>query len=239
VVQDDYVLWLNSLHEEVQQFLLDIALEVIHRYDVQGIQGDDHWPAMHKLAGYDPGTRKAYQRDTGANPPSNPDDENWRTWRVKQITTYLERIVKEVKGAKATALVCMGSSVFDYGKRLLMQDGEHWIKAGLVDLFHPQIYRQSAVKYNDELKKATAGWPAEWRQKLAPGIHLRPNGSWLTPDNLSAMILANRAAGLAGEVIFTGGLLQDPTCDLAESLLVGADYDVAAVLPGELREGMT
>jgi hypothetical protein len=50
------------------------------------------------------------------------------------------------------------------------------------------------------------------------------------------MIQANREAGLAGDVIFTGELPQDPNGNRAESLLlIGADDDVDAVLPRELR----
>ncbi len=235
IVQDDYVLWLNSLHEDVQQFLLDIALEVIHGYAVHGIQGDDHWPAMQKLAGYDPVTRQAYRQDTGQDPPLDPEDTDWTTWRVNQITADLKRVVQAVKEAKSTALIGMGSSVFSDEKGLLMPDGESWIRAGLVDLFHPQIHRPSAGSYRRELQGAIAGWPVEWRRILAPGIHLRPNGAWMMPNDLGAMIQANRADGLAGEVIFTGALLQEPGCTLSEALLKDADYAVAAVLPAELR----
>ena len=38
--------WMNAIHPEVQQFLLDMVQEVIRSYDVDGIQGDDRLPAM-------------------------------------------------------------------------------------------------------------------------------------------------------------------------------------------------
>lgn len=45
--------WLNPLHPEVQQFILDLILEVVTKYDVDGIQLDDHFSLPVEF-GYDP-----------------------------------------------------------------------------------------------------------------------------------------------------------------------------------------
>ena len=44
--------WMNAIHPEVQQFLLDMVQEVIRNYDVDGIQGDDRLPAIPSEGGY-------------------------------------------------------------------------------------------------------------------------------------------------------------------------------------------
>lgn len=239
IVQDDYVLWLNSLLPEVQDLLLNLALELLRSYDLPGIQGDDHWPAMHKHAGHDPFTKQAYRHFSGEDPPDDSNDEGWLNWRVDQITNYLSRISQEVKCLKPHALICMGSSLFDYGRRLLMQDGESWIRQGLVDLFHPQIYRDSAAAYADELAKAIQQWPAHWRCRLAPGIHLKPNHDWLAAQELIQMLHVNRQWGLAGEVFFTGSLLQQMPSDSLTALQCDADYQVSAQLPTNLSAVVT
>ncbi|MBX9732844.1 MAG: family 10 glycosylhydrolase, partial [Chitinophagaceae bacterium] len=38
--------WLNGIHPEVQQYMIDLFKEVVTRYDVDGVQGDDRLPAM-------------------------------------------------------------------------------------------------------------------------------------------------------------------------------------------------
>jgi uncharacterized lipoprotein YddW (UPF0748 family) len=238
VVDDEYVMWLNSLHPDVQQLLLDLALELVQNYDIDGIQGDDHWPAMHKNAGHDEATKQLYRSENGCDPPLDCDNQVWTNWRVGKITDYLRRVVQEVHSLKPSALICMGSSLFTYGRNLLMQDGEDWIRQGLVDLFHPQIYRQAANAYRNELQKGASNWPDEWRQRLAPGIHLKAGSNWLQPDELVAMVEANRELKVAGEVFFTAELLQMMPNDLATALQVEAEYEVSAVLPSVLRRSL-
>ena len=39
-------MWWNALHPGPQKFLLELIEEVVTRYDIDGIQGDDRLPAM-------------------------------------------------------------------------------------------------------------------------------------------------------------------------------------------------
>jgi uncharacterized lipoprotein YddW (UPF0748 family) len=238
VVEDDYVVWLNSMHPEVQELLLDLALELVENYDVAGIQGDDHWPAMHKKAGHDELTKQAYRRENGSDPPVDCENQDWVNWRVEQITAYLRRVGQEVRRSKPSALICMGSSLFAYGRGLLMQDGEEWLRQGLVDLYHPQIYRQTANAYRNELQTGVKNWPDEWKQRLAPGIHLKPSSNWLQSDELVGMVEANRELMVAGEVFFTADLLQRLQNDVATALQVDAEYEISADLPPILAKSI-
>jgi len=45
--------WLNAFLPEVQDFVLNLVMEVVTKYDVDGIQGDDRLPALPSTAGYD------------------------------------------------------------------------------------------------------------------------------------------------------------------------------------------
>ena len=38
--------WMNAIHPEVQEFMIDLMMEVVENYDIDGIQGDDRLPAM-------------------------------------------------------------------------------------------------------------------------------------------------------------------------------------------------
>src|SRR5205085_1700745 len=45
-VAPDGMVWMNPLHPEVRAFLLNIIVEALNRYDLDGVQLDDHlaWP---------------------------------------------------------------------------------------------------------------------------------------------------------------------------------------------------
>jgi len=49
-------------------------MEVVEKYDIEGIQGDDRLPAMPSLAGYDDYTSSLYYQKFGVAPPQNYND---------------------------------------------------------------------------------------------------------------------------------------------------------------------
>jgi len=69
--------WLNALDPQVQEFLLNLVLEVTNNYDVDGVQGDDRFPALPSEGGYDEGTVTRYRQQFNCNPPQNPKDRQW------------------------------------------------------------------------------------------------------------------------------------------------------------------
>jgi uncharacterized lipoprotein YddW (UPF0748 family) len=66
LLQKNGFYWWNAIHPEVQQFMTDLVLEVIKKYDVDGIQGDDRLPAMPAEGGYDDFTKQLYKQETGS-----------------------------------------------------------------------------------------------------------------------------------------------------------------------------
>lgn len=65
------VVWLNPFRPEVQQLITDLVLEVVNDWGADGIQFDDHM-SLPREFGYDPFTRALYRKDTGKDPPANP-----------------------------------------------------------------------------------------------------------------------------------------------------------------------
>jgi uncharacterized lipoprotein YddW (UPF0748 family) len=65
---------MNGFDPEVQDFIMAMIMEVVEKYDVEGIQGDDRLPAMPSLAGYDNYTSSLYKAKYGKEPPSNNND---------------------------------------------------------------------------------------------------------------------------------------------------------------------
>ena len=70
--------WMNPLHPEARRLLLDLVLEAIDKYDLDGVQFDDRlvWP--HISMGYDDYTQKVYAAEhDGKAPPADHRDPAW------------------------------------------------------------------------------------------------------------------------------------------------------------------
>lgn len=231
MVRHGPLVWMNSLHPEVQQFLLDLVVEVILTYDVKGIQGDDRWPAMPFNAGHDPLSRSEYRAANGIDPPEDDREERWVSYRSDRMTDYLGRIGRTVKEAKPGCLVSMAPTPFPTGRRELMQDSDRWMRKGLVDFLHPQLYRADAAAYKRDLEIMVRGWSPSMRARLAPGITFTANGRELPAADIVAMVELNRKLGLAGEVFFHYGGLRRMEDSMAKTLAREAGYAELALLP--------
>ncbi|CAD0228299.1 MULTISPECIES: glycoside hydrolase family 10 protein [Planktothrix] len=143
--------WLNPLHPEVQQFIEDLILEVVMKYNIDGIQLDDHFGLPVEF-GYDEYTIKLYQKEhNGQSPPNDYYDQEWRSWRANKITKLVERIVKKVKIAKPNCLISLSPNPYEYTYEMYLQDWLTWVDQGLVDEIILQVYRDSMVKFISEL----------------------------------------------------------------------------------------
>jgi uncharacterized lipoprotein YddW (UPF0748 family) len=194
--------WLNALHPEVQDFLMSLIKEVVSKYNVDGIQGDDRLPAMPSEGGYDTYTMDLYKAENGgAAPPTNSKDAGWITWRAKKLNGFMKRIYTEVKAAKPSMKVVMSPSIYPFSLNEYLQDWPTWVDSSWTDGIIPQVYRYDIAAYKTTMQQQKP----YFKNKLelyTPGVLLK-SGTYLPDDTfLSAMIQANRAEGLKGEVFF-------------------------------------
>ncbi|GEA27532.1 hypothetical protein MiAbW_02098 [Microcystis aeruginosa NIES-4325] len=201
-VQHGGLTWMNALNPEVQQFMLDLILEVIDTYDVDGIQGCDRFPAIPFNGGYDPATKDQYKAKHGVNPPSNGKDPVWIKFRADILTKYLASIFEKIKSTKSTCIVSMSPSPFPFGLNNLMQDSEVWVKQEIVDFLHPQLYRTSFANYKTEVDSLKTRLTASQLKKIAPGIAFTASRTILTTSDIVQSIKYNRSQGLGGQIFF-------------------------------------
>ncbi len=145
--------WLNPLHPSVQGLLLGLIEEVIERYDVDGIQLDDHfsWPVEF---GYDDYTLSLYEAEhQGQSPPSNPADPDWISWRASKLTQFMKVIHARVKAKCQDCAVSLSPNPAKFAYRFHLQDWLTWVKQGWVDELVVQIYRDELFKFEGELRK--------------------------------------------------------------------------------------
>lgn len=160
------VVWLNPFRPEVQQFITDLVLEVVSKYDVDGIQFDDHL-ALPNEFGYDRYTVALYTRETKKAPPSNPRDPAWVKWRADKITEFMAKLNKAIKDQKPKALVSVSPNYYDFAYNLTLQDWLTWVRRNLVDELLVQVYRYDLESFVAEINRAEI---QESQTKISTGI---------------------------------------------------------------------
>ncbi|MEH2276720.1 MAG: family 10 glycosylhydrolase [Nostoc sp.] len=223
--------WLNALDPQVQEFLLNLVLEVVKNYDVDGVQGDDRFPAFPCEGGYDEETLTRYRQEFNRNPPQNPKDRQWLQWRADILTEFLARLYREVKAVNSNLLVAIAPNIYDWAFQEYLQDSPAWLKRGIVDLIHPQIYRRDFRSYPAIADKlVNQQFTDTTLLKLAPGILMKLGSYCISPEYLVQAIEYNRQLGIQGEVFFFYEGLRENNNTLAKVLRNGS-YAKSASFP--------
>ena len=195
--------WMNAFDTEVQNFVIDLVLEVVKNYDVDGIQGDDRMPALPSEGGYDSKTVERYIQQHGCRPPIYHKDERWLQWRADILTDFLARLYREAKAIKPHLKVSMAPSPYRWGLNEYLQDYIAWIDKNLVDMIHPQLYRRNFWGYKGLVDQLVdTQFKNSQLSKLSPGILLKIGSYRIGEDELLKAIEYNRHRGVKGEVFF-------------------------------------
>jgi uncharacterized lipoprotein YddW (UPF0748 family) len=203
--------WMNPLHPEARRFLLDIVLEAIDNYDLDGIQLDDRivWP--HVTMGYDQYTRGVYAAEhDGREPPSDHKDAAWMRWRADKVNEYAQQFVAEVRARRPGLIISLSPAVYPWCYEHYCLEWPHWAAwprtAGGWDEFIPQNYRFSYEAFEktwlDQLNHWTAHGDGRSPADLLPGIRIVGDGADSTWDQLRRSIELARSRGNGGHVLW-------------------------------------
>ena len=203
-LQKNKFFWWNSMHPEVQEFMTNLVLEVVKKYDIDGIQGDDRLPAMPSEGGYDTLTRAMYAAENaGAQPPADNKDSVWVQWRANKLSTYIKDLYKKVKVAKPNCTVSWAPSIYPWSKEQYLQDWPAWLNGGYADYILPQLYRYDILAYEKILKELNSQVTIAQKPKIFPGLlSSLGDGYRVKEDMLLQMIKLNRKYGFNGECLF-------------------------------------
>ena len=201
-----YFTWASLEHPAVRQFLIDLAVEVVDRYDLDGIQFDRvRYPST--SFGYDAATAAAYQAYSGQAPPTNVNAAAWKRWRADRLIAFHHDLYTAVKARRASVRVTDAPTVMPGAYDTYLQDWPAWLQGGSLDLVYPQVYRTTAAAYITTLDQQLAYFAPLERQRIAPGIRAitgTPTGEVL------GMVAANRTRNLPGHVFwYAEGLYDD------------------------------
>lgn len=195
--------WFNPLKPEVQQYILNLVTEVVNKYDVDGIQFDDHF-GLPVAFGYDDYTVNLYKQEhNGKAPPDNAQDLEWMRWRSDKLGNFLAKLFQTVKARKNKVLISLSPLDLPYAYETFLVNWSTWEQAGWIEEVIPQIYFQGQ-KFIDRIN------PDTWQTLRAARDHIPTaigilSGLSSTPrpiDELQRQIKAVRDQGYAGMSFF-------------------------------------
>jgi uncharacterized lipoprotein YddW (UPF0748 family) len=160
------VAWLNPFHPEVQNFITNLLVELAYKYDIDGIQFDDHTSLPHQF-GYDKYTVSLYRQETGKNPPSDSQDPEWVKWRADKITDFMVRLNQRIKQIKPKAIFSVSPNYHDFAYKLQLQDWLTWVRLDIVDELIMQVYRDNLASFTSKLSRPEM---QETKQKINAGV---------------------------------------------------------------------
>ncbi len=193
--------WLNPLNPRVQRFIQDLILEVVIKYDVDGIQLDDHF-AMPVELGYDWYTVKLYRQEhQGKMPPDDPYNSEWIRWRADKITRFMNSLVQEIKTVKPHCLISLSPHPKNVAYRDYLQDWETWVNQGLIGELVVQVYRENQHSFQAELDHPSI---QKIRQKIPVSIGILTGlfGKTVEISTVQAQVQAVRDRGFNGISFF-------------------------------------
>ncbi len=190
--------------KEVQEYTAKIYLDVVKKYDVDGIHFDycrywDPWFGYSDLA------VERYKKETGAKETPFYNDPQWCQWRRDRVTAFVGQVYAEVKAlkpwVKVTSAVVVGAPACpeqfkdSHPYKMLLQEWERWTREGIVDAVLPMNYKPSEA----DAKEFSA-----WTAAMVKWAHKRYafNGISARADTMPKQVKECREKGTAGAVGF-------------------------------------
>jgi len=193
--------WLNPFKPEVKKFIIDLVVEVVGKYDVDGIQFDDHFGLPSEF-GYDKFTVNLYKREhQGKLPPQDPKDEEWINWRADKITDLMHDLFTAIKATNPQAIVSISPNPQTFAKSFFLQDWAKWERQGLVEELLIQVYRDKLETFIGELQKPEVKLASK-HIPVGIGILTGVKPKPISMKQIQTQIAAVRQQGLAGVSFF-------------------------------------
>ena len=226
--------WMSAIHPEVQDFILALAMEVVDKYDIDGIEYSDRIPAMPVEGGYEYETVELYKSEHGGSePPQDHNNAAWKRWRADKLSQFFRNVRDSVKALGEYLTVSSSPSLYPWSYDNYLQDSKTWVESGISDDIIPQIYRKNYSEYAFELNKSLNNFPNH-RDVYFAGMLIKVGDYLITPEFLLDAIALNRQNNVMGEAFFFYEGLRANKNELGDTLRA-THYKQDALVP--LRKG--
>ncbi len=246
VRQSGKYLWLDPGEPQVQSYCLNIIMDVVNRYDIDGVQFDDYFYPSAK--------------DSGTTNSDFPDDATWKKygvrshmnrddWRRANVDMFIERVYRSIKATKPWVKFGISppgiwrpgfpqqiKGADTYAE--IYADSRKWLANGWLDYFSPQLYWP--IEPREQSFPVLLNW---WRSQNFKGRHLWPGlaayraTDWSLSEIPNQIRIIRQFPNDSGFIFFRAtSLFDDPA--LTEPLehqlpaLVPASTWLARSLPG-------
>jgi len=142
-------LFFNPCHPEVQDWIYNYSIELVDRYDIDGIHFD-YIRFPNPKYSWDPVTLNRFWARFGKSPDDLPGE--WKKWRRDQITNLLIRIKTMARRLRWS--VILGADVWSgrtSGINWCLQDMEEWRKRRILDFDVPMLYTTNLSSFQNSL----------------------------------------------------------------------------------------
>jgi len=239
-------LWLDPGNPAVRRHSLRVMLDVVRRYDVDGIHIDDYFYPYK-------------ERDSANAIISFPDDDSWARyvktggklarddWRRSNVDTFVRELYTGTKRIKPR--VKFGISPFGVWRpgfpeqikgfdayTELYADSRRWLNEGWLDYFTPQLYWPIAREdlsypvllrwWIAENRKNRNMWPGNFTNRVGGA----PPQGFAAQEILDQISITRREAGASGNVHFSAKSFMQSKDSLVEKLIAGP-YSGPALVP--------
>ncbi len=238
--------WIDPGSEAGREYVLEVILDVVRRYDIDGIHLDDYfYPyAISDSAGVEipfPDT-VTFAAARALNP-----DQSLNDWRRNNVDTLVEELYQRVKQAKSNVKV--GISPFGiwrpgYPEQIegfdaydrIFADARKWFHNGWVDYLTPQLYW--SIEKPEQSYPVLLDW---WNEQNLASRHLWPgnytsrviaqnNTIWEPEEILSQIAVTRGVPGAEGNVHFSMKALMSHPTGMGRALADQA-YATQALVP--------
>jgi len=193
--------WLNPLRPDVQTFITALAVEVVSRYDIDGIQFDDHFGYPSDF-GYDEFTVALYQKEhNGQSPPAAAKDPEWVRWRAGKITEFMKQLFAAIKAEKRNAIVSLSPNPQEFSLTSYLLDWQTWERLGLIEELIVQVYRNDLDRFTQELAHSSLQ-QAKTHIPTAVGILSGLKGRYVPLEQIERQVQVARDRDFAGVSFF-------------------------------------
>lgn len=208
------MLWLDPGEKAVQDYSARVVMDVLKRYDVDGVHFDDYFYPYK-------------EKDSAGRDLPFPDDASWQRygqrsgltredWRRENVNNFVQRIYESIKATKPW--VKFGVSPFGIWRpgfpasvrgydayAWLYADSRKWLAKGWLDYFVPQLYwRISAPEQSfPVLLKWWSDQNARGRLLVAGIDATQTRRSWPVDEIVNQVRTCRRSAGASGEVYWS------------------------------------
>jgi len=232
-------IWLDPGEPAAREYVLRVVMDVVQRYDVDGVQFDDYFYPYP-------------QKDAAGRVLDFTDDASWQKygprsglarddWRRANINTFIFQVNQSIKAAKPW--VKFGVSPFGiwrpgFPKTImgldayanLYADSRLWLASGWLDYFAPQLYWP--VDAPQQSFPALINWWSAQNVKgrnLWPGLNAAEVGTKWKPDEIARQIEMTRSQpGAGGEILYH---LRNIAANPALADVIRAQYAESALVP--------